>query len=130
MLYDQIPRRKNSKINVNDVRNFLSTTIPEESQAYTEGLAKNLDTLKAYETSLSEILPSERYSGLVKLISAIVMPNSTSEEIESALVMFRNLKNAFIFNTQMPFVFSRNDFQKEHGDYKVHITLLLHRVVQ
>lgn len=37
---------------------------------------------KTYETNLSKVLPSERYNGLVKLVYALVIPNSTSEEIK------------------------------------------------
>ena len=78
-LTKDILRTSNGKINVNNVR-IWQAGIPEEK------VPRFLDILKRYETNLLKILPLERCDRVVKLFHAILIPNSTSEEIESALV--------------------------------------------
>ena len=73
---------------MNDVKVFHTARKKED-------VPKILNILNTYESNLSKISPPERCNRVIKLLSVILMPNSTSEEIESALVMLFILKSAY-----------------------------------
>lgn len=45
------------------------------------------DSMKIFQSSYSEKLPSERYNGMMNLFYILFNLNATTEEIESALVI-------------------------------------------
>lgn len=85
-LLDIIPHHggvENNKIDVKTVRDFQFLSYDGH-----EGwmVPKMIDTYKSYRSIISKHVPAERSNGIFNLLFAFVYPNTTSQEVESALV--------------------------------------------
>lgn len=72
--------KTDSKIDINDIRNF-------QSHYQSIGYEIRIDGLRIFQAILSKELPPEQYNGIVNVEYAIVCENATSDEIGSALVI-------------------------------------------
>lgn len=78
-------KEKNSKIDVNNVRDYQSKN-EFLRRASAGDIAGVMDELKVFQSILSKDLPPERYNGILDLRYVIFYQNATSNEIKSALV--------------------------------------------
>lgn len=85
MLDERIPKVKNSKIDMKQLRDFHSTD-PYFIKADGKDIAFKMDEVKECQSILSKELPPERYNGIINLIYIFNNPKATSEEIEYTLV--------------------------------------------
>ena len=81
-----IPKESNSKINVNNVKDFYTKNdfSKGNDEAYVRVL---METVKIIQTILSRQLPPERYNGMINLSFIALYQNATTEEIQSSLVI-------------------------------------------
>lgn len=84
MLLTELPKEKNAKIDENIVRDYHNRTYDRTNGGW--AVARAIDGLKVEHSILSKYVPTERLDGVYNLFFAIIYPNATSEEIESALV--------------------------------------------
>lgn len=77
---------RNSKIDVNQVKNFSS----KDPSRSTVLKAIYIDYLRISQKILSKQLQSERYNGVVNLLFVCIVDYATTEEIRSALVNSQN----------------------------------------
>lgn len=82
----RIAKEKNSKIDVNQVKDHFSTN-PYFGSASALEIAIKLENVKALQSIFSKRLPAERYNGIINLLYINLYRNATSEEVESTLVM-------------------------------------------
>lgn len=59
-------------------------------------VAMAIDDLKIVQTILSKQMPPEQYNGILNFRYMHINPNTTSEEIDNALVMRVKLENAHL----------------------------------
>lgn len=78
---------RNSTIDMNQVKDLYSTS-DFHKNASNSNMAKEIDDLKIFQSIFSKHFPPERYNGIINLLYIFRYKNSTSEEIENALVGF------------------------------------------
>lgn len=82
-------KEKSAKIGVKNIREFQSYLMKRSNYTNIAGI---IESVKLLQTILSEMdVPSERYTGIINLYYVLLYFNSTTEQIENALVkMFGN----------------------------------------
>lgn len=74
----------NAKIDVDAIKDFTSRSNKQMTRA--GEIAELIDMMKLEHSIFSKYVAPERLNGIFNLFFALAYPNSTSEEIESALV--------------------------------------------
>lgn len=87
---------ENSKITVQNVKDYLHVLKEQFAQRERKQQAA-IDAVKTLESTLSTKLPADRYNGLINLLQVFINPDSTSAEIENALVNYI-LNDGFFFS--------------------------------
>lgn len=97
----RLAKNQTSKIDVNQVKDHFSEN-PYFGSASALEIAIKMENVKTLQSIFSRHLPPERYHGIVNLLYINLYENSTTEEIESALVM-RLIQLNSIFGIEMEF---------------------------
>lgn len=86
MLSKEIPKEKNAKIDLDQVKDYYLKRNPHSTLRET-ALKTRMEEFKIWQSMFSKQLPAERYNGFINLLYIFENPNATSDEIQSVLVM-------------------------------------------